>query len=459
MKKVRIFLVSTLLLLSLALLLCACNGKQQPAPLDPVVKTVTYHYKNATENCTRQQEDIVESALSDLHLVVPKREHCVFKGWYADDKYSFQVTDESGAVIISQKQFLYDCGRSLYAKWESENTNVINVLMVYVTKYETDVKNWFNYVEHISYSMTKTERQICEILTKKVGEWLNDLGVATFNVESYFLKDPLLPDEIISQGGSDRYVSMDASNISELQGKLDDYQSVLLSASLKDKDINYYDFISSEYFTLTHRDGHVGAKYAFRFLDAVWEPLTRINKPLTDLLDESDKRWDDILSYYIRDYINTVQLRYNHNDFDDVFNAYTSDNAPTPNLSALEICRLFMLDQSYVDGKKKGLPYEVWSGETLKLNYKSSAGGYTSLVESGTYFTFSEEADVLSKDAKCFPDILMYAFVGDDAAEVQAVPMLGYEFVMWSDGVETAIRHDLNVRHNITVYAIFREKQ
>jgi hypothetical protein len=44
---------------------------------------------------------------------------------------------------------------------------------------------------------------------------------------------------------------------------------------------------------------------------------------------------------------------------------------------------------------------------------------------------------------------------GDDGLTVTATPDEGYEFVAWSDGVETAARRDMNVQAAITVTATF----
>ena len=47
---------------------------------------------------------------------------------------------------------------------------------------------------------------------------------------------------------------------------------------------------------------------------------------------------------------------------------------------------------------------------------------------------------------------------GESASVVTAVPNEGYEFVEWSDGVETAERRDAEIRGNLTVTALFQKK-
>ena len=47
---------------------------------------------------------------------------------------------------------------------------------------------------------------------------------------------------------------------------------------------------------------------------------------------------------------------------------------------------------------------------------------------------------------------------GDDAETVIAIPNDGYEFVGWSDDVETAERTDINVKNDIDVIAYFKIK-
>ena len=47
---------------------------------------------------------------------------------------------------------------------------------------------------------------------------------------------------------------------------------------------------------------------------------------------------------------------------------------------------------------------------------------------------------------------------GENSTAVTAVPDEGYEFVAWSDGVDTATRQENNVQQNIVLTAIFRKK-
>lgn len=47
---------------------------------------------------------------------------------------------------------------------------------------------------------------------------------------------------------------------------------------------------------------------------------------------------------------------------------------------------------------------------------------------------------------------------GTDSEMVIAIPNNGYEFVGWSDGVETAERIDISVKNDIDVTAYFKIK-
>lgn len=52
-------------------------------------------------------------------------------------------------------------------------------------------------------------------------------------------------------------------------------------------------------------------------------------------------------------------------------------------------------------------------------------------------------------------DVFQVVFEGDDALPVIAVPEDGYAFVEWSDGNQDPYRQDVNIRENMTIYAIF----
>lgn len=61
-----------------------------------------------------------------------------------------------------------------------------------------------------------------------------------------------------------------------------------------------------------------------------------------------------------------------------------------------------------------------------------------------------------SEGGKIIGEQIQIVNAGDDAETVTAVPKDGYEFIGWSDGVETAERTDKNIKNDIEVIAIFR---
>lgn len=81
-----------------------------------------------------------------------------------------------------------------------------------------------------------------------------------------------------------------------------------------------------------------------------------------------------------------------------------------------------------------------------------TASYHVEIVEGKSYGTLSGEdfSDATSKQFKVSNS--------QNTFTITAIPNEGYEFVKWSDGVETASRTDKNIKNNISVTAIFRAK-
>ncbi len=90
-----------------------------------------------------------------------------------------------------------------------------------------------------------------------------------------------------------------------------------------------------------------------------------------------------------------------------------------------------------------------------ETEFNSDAGALDSGDATKTVFTVTYKSVSHGKIQGNTKQIVEY---GESASSVIAIPDNGYEFVMWSDGLKTAVRRDKMVTANITVSPVFVKK-
>ena len=396
-----------------------------------------FDYKDATGNCELRGIELTYGQLSDLSLTVPTRERCRFGGWYADKEYNIKVTDETGRFVIDDEEFFsLDCVR-LYAKWKPDNDFTYKILLVYVTEINAELtKKDRTGTKQVNYKMTETEHRICQMTTEKISEKLNNLYLTNFQVDEYFTKIPLTKDNL-SVGSSGNLVEnfIFAYDIPEVYNLLNEYQSVLVVFSLNDYDLE-----------LSNGGGSAGAKYGSIHLDSILAQLILDRLPFYVLLtDMENKVWDSILNTIIHEFAHTIEQRVSTFNWHTVEALYHED-----------AYALYFSNEAIVNGEKVGVPYEFWEGKVANVYYEVvDNGGYIEFDYSEGKFNVSWLAEYEGKSAR---GNLQHVIYGYDAARVTAVPLPGYEFIGWSDGVTEASRKDINLTSDLHVKALFRRK-
>jgi len=408
------------------------ENKKITANFEVVTNIYTYNYKFADSNCDEPTISLTYGQLENTVFMVPKRAHAAFGGWYADRYLTQQVSDENGNIVIGNELFEND-STQLYAKWITENTHKYKILIVYVTELNAELttKDGNSKIQ-VNYNMTEVERQICQMITEKISFELNDLAVADFQVDEYFTTVPLTKENIQETHPINSTVDhkVYAYDIPEVRGLLEEYDSVLVSYSMDD------------YFGDLHSSaGAANSKYGSINFDGKLTQLIYYNEPIENLLDPLHYYWGAMLGTYLHEFAHTIELCVNNIfEFHTVVGEYIWDSVSDPLIAE----KLYFLNKAVVNGKQVGVPYEYWGGKVAEVYYESTEGGKVRKVNGFYIYVIGHNGDT------------QYVIYGDDTMSVTAIPWDGYEFVGWSDGLETATRHDTNITRDLHIYAIFR---
>lgn len=414
------------------------ENKELTANFEIIRNTYQYNYKYADSDCDEEEVTLTYGQLEKTQLAVPKREYSIFDGWYADRYLTQKVADEDGNIVVGDEFFDLDCTR-LNAKWVAENTHPYKILIVYVTEINAKLnKSTIRGYVNVEYKMTELERKICHMITEKISFELNDLAIADFQVSEYFTQIPVTKASMRERHLSDGKLDNELwpQYMPELTDMLGDYDSVIVSFSLGDfkSDLNL------------HLDGgSAEAKFANVHFDGRFDQLLYDGGQMADMLNPLHGYWDHFLGTYLHELAHTIELRVNDlPDFHSVVDEYIWESVGDPLIAE----RRYFLNKAVLNGETVGVPFEFWEGKVATVYYEGMDGGYIAYSKHHNP-TYGQNGR----------DDIQYVIYGNDAIAVTAMVHDGYEFVGWSDGVESAMRQDLNIYGDLHIYAIFKLKE
>lgn len=409
------------------------EDKALTAIFEIISNDFTYNYKFATSNCNVENINLTYGKLNEARFIVPQRAHCAFEGWYADKYCTVRVTDKNGNLRIGNE--IFDSGNTeLYAKWKTQNTETFKILMVYVTEVNALLPSVDRQHQYkVSYKMSETEREISHMITQKLIWVLNDLAISNFEVDEYFTSLPVTEDQIsydIENYKLDNKI--DAYDLQENIGNFNDYDSVLTSFSFED------------YKGLLHNDGGAAScKFAHVHFDGAVAQLAYYGESIESLLNPLHYYWDSLLEPYLHELSHTIELSVvDMPDYHNVVSATLQESIKDPLIAS----KRYLTNNIAIDGKSAGIPYDFWERKIVQILYEPQVGGYVNSVihHNPLYGTKINNE-------------LQYVICGGDAMEVVAKAFSGYEFIGWSDGLQTATRRDLNITEDLHVFALFRK--
>lgn len=393
----------------------------------------TYDYNNATFNTELKEVELKRENLSGFKLIVPEREYYHFDGWFLDSDFLKRVTNEYGAIVIGDEIFNTDSS-VLYAKWIVNEKITYRILMSFVTEVHAKLETTNGTLIDVNYLMSDNERQVCNAIVHQFEAYLNEMfdGLVTFEIDSYFTKQPIYEDCIYHgvasyYGKEIKYYYIDAKDIDEISKLTEDYRCVINTFSFND-----YQGL------LHHAGGYGNEKFAMLYLESVLSQTILNQKPIESLLDLSDNDWQSILVSYAHEFVHTIEQGIAVCSYHRVLAEYQVQGIPDS-----ESTRLYLLNKAHrlYGAEIVGIPYSYWKGDILTVKYIANEGGY---IDS------SWEDYWLGHTIQLVPR-------GSRTNTVIAYPLAGYEFVKWSDGKVTASRTDYNIQEDVVLYAIFKK--
>lgn len=365
------------------------SGWTEPPPKPPKVVSYeyTYNYNEATANNIERSIELKPEEYKQKALVVPTRDGFEFEGWYADWFLKTPVSDKEGNVIIGDEFFDIE-SNNLYAKWSNKNAPIYPILMVFVTEVDAILEASDGTSIPVKYSMSETERKICELVPPQFKLYLDAMlnGTVQFKVDAYFTTKGLgarsftkcytyglgLSEPVVEYG-------LDAINIPELGGMewpeinglpseaeiegdgiLSKYRSIITTFNLNDYD---------EVLHITAGSGH--RKYAYMHMEVLFYSMMIQNTPLEAVLDlnsESSKIWlACYMSLYLHEFTHSVEyyidtIKMAQNDFHEVskYYAFNKWDKGQSGVREIEVIRQFLCNLVEIDGEKYGIPYSFW---------------------------------------------------------------------------------------------------
>ncbi len=421
----------------------------------PKIKTFNYIYNCEINSAYDRQITLIYDELSDTRFCVPQRDNYTFEGWFLEAECKTKISDENGKLFYGYGLF-YENTENLYAKWNgiktaSDDKIIYPVLMVFVDEvYATLQSNYkitppphrpydigIEYDVDIHYKMPLVERKICEEVVRRISKCLNELTeTIIFEVDAYFTTKPLSEENFDS--GADHQglfeYSIFADNILEVGLIIPKYRSIITTFSMQD------------YANILHVAAGLGrSKHAGIYLEGILGGLLINDEELDEFFEEDYivRNHDYLESLYTHEFAHTIEQSLPINfdyDYHNIESYYSGLG-----YTQLETVRLYFLNETIMDGQKVGVPSSFWKGEfEVIANYIAGIGGKLMVSDEGDFVTYMGSYAVVQS--------VPYGFTGN---EVTAIPLSGYQFLRWSDGVSTPSRQDKHLISRLNATAIF----
>ena len=378
-----------------------------------------------------------------IDFPVPVREGFAFNGWYIGGT---KITDENGKMLIGES--ILNKSSTITAKWTLVETLTYKILLVYVTEVQATLPTIDNSKPiDVNYTMSDIEREFCKATTKQLKRYMDGMmdGLVEFKIDEYYTEIPVLTENfeqiMTANGGSIN--DLFPTDIPEVGDMLDGYDSVLSVFSMND-------------FSYPHKlhdsGGAATARYAQVNFDAFIYSNSVYKVSLTDMLENlNHSRWTDWMEVFIHETAHTIECRILGNYLNTEYSYHNTgasyDLWIECKRDVILANKLYYLQAIEKNGIKVGIPYGFWKGDIATVKYLVSKDTYGSQghIKTNNIGT----ANPVGSSNMC------YEVVYENNITVTAVPITGYEFVGWSDGVTTATRTDF-ITGDFEVTAIFQ---
>lgn len=408
-----------------------------------ISKTKTLRYEYDLPAVYQNEIVLSHGDLAATKFYIPEKQGYIFDGWYLDSSLTEKITDGKGYYFRGNTIF-YDDSVKLYPKWITEVNQTFKMLFVFIEEAHAQLPDKNKELFNVDYKMALYERKTYDLIPERISDYLNNLfeNKVKFEVDTFFTTKPIGIEsyydfehiENKNYIGID-YHSVNASSMPELYPILNDYRSIITTGGMNDFEYKIHKYA-----------GIADTKYAYIAMESLFGGFIMSNIPLELYLDPNNANWNSLIELYLHEFAHTIEEGYPKKDLHDVEKYYWYEYGMQG--KGIELIGLYLKNKITVDGKYCGIPFDFWIGNTeVLIVYLSST--YNGR-ECGDIIPFNEGNNV---DHYGF---VRYVHFGSDKT-VKAIPFEGFKFIKWSDGVTTAVRHDINIISPIRVFAIFEK--
>lgn len=411
------------------------------AYFEPIEKTFKYDYNYNDCISALSKITINRNSLQDVCFEIPTREGFTFCGWYIDKNFTTKIADENGNLMLGYYIFVLETD-TIYAKWKDIGDKAIvhKVLLVMVDEihaslYSTEVDGF----KTVDYKMSAIERNVLALIPEKFSDYLNDCfdGQFIFEVDTYFTTVPINSNcfrYLSDSTGRHTNYKIETKKIFEIGQFLNLYHNILTAFGLND------------YLNVYHSGaGLADIKYANVNIESLFPDFYLKKTPYQDRYNilKSDKyfnsdKWAPMISTFIHEFAHTVEMYYN-------WTLYEYHKAL--NLGGtLVITKKYLTGTLEIDGEYVGIPRDYWLHNIdIRVSYRPSDECY------------NQGKVILINGEPYYESCVVVRVPYGGEITVEAVPYEGYKFVRWSDGVTSAVRHDINIISYLSAEAIFEK--
>lgn len=416
------------------------RNEEYVAYFEPIQRTFRLDY--GTESLLASKITLERERIWEAEFPVPARAGHTFLGWYADRDYRIRITTENGRYMYGYAAFTLETD-TLYARWqpEGEKTDPHKILLVFVDEIDAELYwdaqkktvNVHSKMQTLDYRMSKW---VAETMQGLLNEWFE--GKQRFEIDSYYTTKVVRREdfpEIPREG-------LFADKLPETAYLTHFYHNTLLTYGLDDYQFN-----------LRGHAGLAGRKNAYVCRETYWpgKNFGGNGEEYLEAVQSGELGLANHVFYtYLHEFTHTAE---NYFPDDHYHNLHGAEAAGIDSgvRDFTEVIRQFLLNEFFIEGERCGVPIEYWEHEIeIPYNYVAKA------CDKRT----AGEIAIIGMDGNRYELEQGYA-VGEVAyggeLTMEAVPYEGYRFVRWSDGVTTALRHDVNIISYINVQAIFEK--
>lgn len=414
----------------------------------PVEKHFDYDYGNVQVTLPQEGITLQRDNLLNTEFDIPECDGYVFWGWYADEDYKLKVADSDGRYMLGYYGFGLETD-TLYARWSKESETdgkiVHKVLFAMPQEIRCTLEVRDDYYRDngvpalsgdtldVDYKMTAVEYIACGMIIEKFEELLNSWFANTnirFEVDSYYTLLPILQKNMARDMNSTDYdYQLNAYNIQELADLNPRYHNVIVMEGLHD----YYGYVSS----VNVLGENVYPKYSNVYIDRLFFGEFSAGRPFEKAINrEYQNRVPNSITGMadtcIHEFIHSCERYFTGGGAILEWHLYSSKI-----IDDLEAARKYLLGEAEYEGHtSKVLIEKYFVNDDFKI-YAQYTGYYSDRYE-----------------------VIVEPKVGvnyGDTVTAKVVPMEGWRFIEWSDGVTTAERTDKIISFS-KVYPIIAER-